>query len=188
VLEGVSCTSATVCVATGNSYRSLKNTTVVTLAEGRNGTSWHIQPTGNPPGSFFTNLFGVSCTAARACTAVGFSTDSAGNMTLAERWNGRSWSIQPTPVPTGATNSSLRGVSCTPPSGCTAVGSYSAANTDTLAERWDGTSWAIQPTPNPPGATNSSLSGVSCTANGTCTAVGSSSTGGSSQTLAERYS
>ena len=49
-----------------------------------------------PPGAVFTNLFGVSCTAADACTAVGYYTDGARQIhPLAEIWTGTSWKIQP---------------------------------------------------------------------------------------------
>jgi hypothetical protein len=43
-------------------------------------------------------LYGVSCTSATACTAVGYYTNSGGtDVTLAEGWNGTSWAIQVTP-------------------------------------------------------------------------------------------
>lgn len=51
---------------------------------------------------------------------------------------GPSWKIQPTPNPSGATGSSLSGVSCTAATACTAVGDYgnSSGNDVTLAERY----------------------------------------------------
>jgi hypothetical protein len=51
-------------------------------------------------------LIGVACTSATGCTAVGYSSPNGANLvnhpspaTLAERWNGSTWSIQPTPQP-----------------------------------------------------------------------------------------
>ena len=86
------------------------------------GAGWSVVPSPNPQvpqGS----LSGVSCTSASACTAVGDYTNTTGTrVTLAERWNGTSWTIQSTPNPTGAKGSSLSGVSCTSASACTAVG------------------------------------------------------------------
>ena len=43
-------------------------------------------------------------------------------MTLAEVWDGSTWTVQSTPNPTGATSGSLYGVSCTSATACTAVG------------------------------------------------------------------
>jgi hypothetical protein len=151
----------------------------VTLAERWDGIKWSIQATPNPSlgGGI---LFGVSCSSASACTAVGAS--NAG--TLAERWNGTKWVIQPTPNPPSG-GGVLVGVSCSSASACTAVGASNAGN---LAERWNGTKWSIQPTPNPSGSQFGFLNGVSCTSSSACEAVGfyvnSSGTG---VNLAERW-
>jgi hypothetical protein len=188
-LSGVSCTSATVCTAVGNYTNS--GGTQLTLAERWDGTAWTIQPTPNPTGAADNRLFGVSCTSATACTAVGSYASAGGLVTLAERWDGTAWTIQPTPNPTGAGDSSLQGVSCTSATACTAVGNYfdTTAGFLTLAERWDGTTWTIQPTPNPAGGQDNFLSGVSCTSATACTAAGSfiNNAGTSGGTLAERW-
>ena len=70
-----------------------------------------------PAGRATAILAGVSCTSATACTAVGNYRNSAGKLvTLAERWNGTSWTIQPTPNPTGApAAASCRGSRARPP-------------------------------------------------------------------------
>jgi hypothetical protein len=143
------------------------------------GSSWSVVP--SPNGT----LSGVSCTSAKACTAVGYSD----NGTLAERWNGMSWAVQTTPNPAGGYGSVLSGVSCTAPKACTAVGHYlrTVGPELTLAERWNGTLWAIQSTPNPAGGYGSVLSGVLCTAPKACTAVGYYVKPGSRVTLAERW-
>jgi hypothetical protein len=59
-------------------------------------------------------------------------------MTLAEQWNGTSWSMLATPNPPGSIASYLSGVSCPTSQTCTAVGYYeNTSNTDaTLAERF----------------------------------------------------
>jgi hypothetical protein len=188
-LQGVSCTSATACTAVG--YYLNSGGTYVTLAERWNGNSWAIQATPNPSGAKFSYLNGVSCTSATACTAVGYYTNSFGtDVTLAERWNGTSWTIKVSPNPSGAKSSFLSAVSCTAATACTAVGGYinSGGTHVTLAERWNGTSWAIQVTPNPSGAKASFLSGVSCTSATACTAVGSyTNSFGTPVTLAEGW-
>jgi hypothetical protein len=60
------------------------------------------------------------------------------DVTLAERWNGKPWAIQPTPNPARAQQSRLWAVACASASACTAVGTATkmAGNQVTLAERW----------------------------------------------------
>ena len=185
-LAGVSCASATACVAVGFYEQSFN--VFEPLAEAWNGTSWTIQPVPAPPGATSTSLSGVSCASATACVAVGdYINGSRDDLTLAEAWNGTSWSVQPTPNPAGATTSGLLGVSCASPGACTAAGYYDRRGMPvTLAEAWHGTSWAIQPTPNPAGSAASFFNGVSCGPAGGCTAVGSGSKpAASAQALAE---
>lgn len=177
MLLGVSCSSATSCTAVGTSTTS--SGMGVTLAEHWNGTRWSVQPTPNPAPGIQAAFDGVSCPSATACTAVGSyinNTQTGGVGTLAEAWNGTRWAIQPTPNPTGATQSRLQGVSCPSATSCTAVGSHFASGlgkpTLTLAEHWNGTRWAVQPTPNPTGTTLTLLNGVSCSSATACTAVG----------------
>jgi hypothetical protein len=182
-LYGVSCTSVSACTAVGTSSNG-------TLAERWNGTTWSIQHTPNPTGGSGILLQGVSCASASACTAVGgYSKGTAANVTLAERWNGTTWSIQHTPNPTGAQGSGLGTVSCTSASACTAVGAYNTGPTTggTLAERWNGSTWSIQHTPNPAGGSSIVLGGVSCASATACTAVGDYNNGTTGVTLAERW-
>jgi hypothetical protein len=118
--------------------------------------------------STLTYLYGVSCTSARACTAVGNS-DTAPPLTtsLAERWNGSRWTIQRTPNPRVALTY-LYAVSCASPSSCIGVGAPNG-----LAEKWNGASWTIQPTPQFTHPTEEAiLYGVSCASSTACTAVG----------------
>lgn len=174
-LASVSCTAADACTAVGTTYTRSSGKTVP-LAETWNGTAWSIQSPPGPTGDRNGYLQGVSCTAADACTAAGYSLTPAGvGATLAEAWNGTAWTIQSAPDPAGAVYSALSGLSCTSADACTAVGSYVSASRATLvlAERWDGTNWTIQSTPNPAGSSGSGLSAVSCTAADACTAVGS---------------
>jgi hypothetical protein len=178
-LSAVSCASATACMAVGNHPTAVQQ--FVPFAEEWNGTSWSLRktpvsPTALPFGAG-TVLHGVSCTAPDACTAVGsYITRVGGLSTLAERWNGTSWSIQPTPDQPGGDGSSLLGVSCTSAGACTAVGYYynpGSNTTSTLAEAWNGTSWAIQPTPRHATTVFQDLDAVSCTSPTACIAVGS---------------
>src|SRR5215470_8213458 len=177
-LNGVSCTSASACTAAGNSNAG-------NLAERWNGHTWSIQPTPNPPGAQFTFLNTVACPSASACTAAGAYINSSGTFqTLAERWNGTRWTIQPPPNRAGGPNF-LLGVACPASSACTAAGQSinSSGTFQTLVERWNGTNWTIQHTPNPTGAASSVLGGVSCTAPSACTATGTAA----NRPLAERW-
>jgi hypothetical protein len=187
-LNAVSCSSPTACTAVGEYTDSASH--LLTLAESWNGTSWAIQPSASPAGAD-SQLLGVSCSSSDACTAVGFDQRTgAPSVTLAERWNGTSWTIQSTPNPAGASTSVLTSVSCSALDACTAVGYHFAGGNPVapLAERWNGTSWAIQPISGPSGTTHSQLSGVSCSGPNACTAVGSYKPFPSeSETLAERW-
>jgi hypothetical protein len=177
-LNGVACTSASACTAVGTSNAG-------NLAERWNGTRWTIQPTPNPAGAQFTFLNTVACPSPSACTAAGAYVNSSGTFqTLAERWNGTRWRIQPTPNRAGGPNL-LIGVDCTASSACTAAG-FSVGRSGivrTLAERWDGSRWRIQPTPNPRGAAPSTFESVSCTSPSACTATGEAA----NLPLAERW-
>jgi hypothetical protein len=179
-LFSVSCTSASACIAVGGADNDR-----IALAEVWNGTSWKIQPTPSTVRADVAVLLGVSCTSPSACTAVGaFARFGGRQVSLAERWDGTSWSIQPTPNPPGTHSIiDLNGVSCTSGSACTAVGGFvtsSPFTAGTLAEAWDGTSWSIQPTPAQPSQDLLSFDGVSCTSASACIAVGAAA-----DTLAE---
>jgi hypothetical protein len=167
-LAGVSCTSASACMAVGRAYGRRSG---ATLAESWNGAAWTIRPTPAPPGTF-GQLTGVSCTSASACTAVGWYRNSVNSaLPLAESWNGTRWTVQAVPSPAGGYGFVLNSVSCASPSACTAVGYYTSAGASkTLAERWNGTAWKIQATP----AADGTLYGVSCGSETTCTAAGNS--------------
>jgi hypothetical protein len=188
VLEGVSCPSSTACTAVGQYQNS--SGTYLTLAERWNGTSWTVQATPNPAGALFSALYEVSCPSTTACTAVGVYVNTSGvDVTLAERWNGTSWTVQATPVPAGAPFSELYDVSCSAAAACTAVGEYknSSGVILALAERWNGTSWVVQTTPSPASAQFTTMLGVSCASSTACTGVGEYGNGVMGLTLAERW-
>jgi hypothetical protein len=170
-LSAVSCASATACAAVG--CTSAKHTS--TLAERWNGSAWAVTRTPKLTGNHA--LSGVSCTSARACTAVGNATSTATpfGVTLAERWNGRRWTVQPTPSPGRYTDDTLSGLSCTSAAACTAVGSVTSGQSSlqvTLAEAWNGRKWAVQPTSKPGQGQLMWLSGVSCPSAAACVAAG----------------
>ena len=95
-------------------------------------SGWSIQHTPNPAGASDSILNGGSCASATACTAVGSYNTSSATVTLAERWNGTTWSIQTTPNPAGGSEIHLIRVSCTSATACTAVGNYNNGTTLSL--------------------------------------------------------
>jgi len=122
-----------------------------------------------------------------SCVAVGsYIAERPGSWrTLVESWDGRSWSIVPSPntqVVSGdsfpAPSSRLDAVSCTTRRSCVAVGEYFFYPVDsghphgcqyglglTFSEVWDGTTWTIIPSPNPAHGfcdAEIALDGVSC--------------------------
>ena len=95
-----------------------------TLAYRFNGVStWTLQSSPNPSGSIASVLQEVSCASETSCAAAGSWVSGGGgsNQTLAESWNGTSWSIQGTPNPSGASFSAFFGLSCRS-TACHAVG------------------------------------------------------------------
>jgi hypothetical protein len=171
VFYGVACTSATQCTAVGSSGGR-------TLAESWDGTHWSIAPTGDPLSTAYSELNSVTCRSATRCLAVGYETDTLyhADLTLAERWNGSTWSMVPSAAP-GKRNfqsSVLHGVSCSSAGGCLAVG-YRQNESGTfgvLTERWTGQKWVVQSSPTLAGSVYSNLSAISCTTTGQCVAVG----------------
>jgi hypothetical protein len=175
-LTGVSCSSETACIAVGHvrSYVYGASPYEVTLVERWNGAKWSVQQTPTV-GAGNSSLSGVSCVSPTACTAVGsHGPDLPPMVPLVERWDGKRWSIQPTPVP--QSGGGLAGVSCTSTRSCMAVGSgllcqppwlCTSVWPRSLAERWNGKRWLIERMANP-----ATLTGVSCTSPTACTAVG----------------
>ena len=173
-LAAVACATPVICMSVGD-YSGSNG--YLTLAERWDGTNWTIQPMPNPPGAKNSILAGLSCAGPRWCTAVGYSFTARSVQTaLAEAWNGRTWTIQPTPPPAGNGGAGLDSVSCMSPDSCMAVGAFAkpglSAQSQPLAEYWNGSTWSIVPTPNPQAENGSSLVGISCTAASACTAGG----------------
>ena len=174
VLDGVSCPSATSCVAVG--YYYVSDGMDAPLTETWNGHVWRIRHIQAPPGRPSSELRAVSCSSAQACIAVGGYTDGTGNQTaFAERWDGSTWQFQHVAVPVGATGSLLVGVSCSEARACTAVGNYSdrRGRQRPLAATSNATGWRLNSVPAPAGSLAEALTSVTCSARTACTAVGS---------------
>ena len=148
-------------------------------------TPWRIVPIPVPAGTVLSALNAVSCSGAEACTAVGYygTTHNTGvDRTLAERWNGSRWEIQPTPTPAGG--GLLSGVSCVSRVLCVAVGQ---GERGIFSEIWNGMAWRVVAMPSPAGG-RSSLESVSCSSSSACMAVGMQiNDAGEQAPIAERW-
>jgi hypothetical protein len=129
----------------------------------------------NPANSTLT---GISCVGTSFCMAVGWTFEGEDESvqistwsTLAEIWNGSSWSVIPTPATTGG-SAQLFSVACSTPTSCEAVG-YDSGVQLAIGELWDGHQWHLQATPDPDGVnTATSLNGIACTSATSCLGVG----------------
>ena len=185
VLNSVSCLAATSCMAVGSSTSAASPYEVDGLAEEWNGSTWTIVPVLPSPKHSSTSLTGVSCTKSTFCMAVGNSGPDAGVVsavsTVAEQWNGTSWSVASTPDPSPV-QADLSKVSCFDAvnGGCLAVGNQAATlggTTQTLSELWQGGTWSVLASPDPSTTHLAELTDVSCTLNFFCMASGVYSTG-----------
>jgi hypothetical protein len=169
--NGVACAATTACMAVGE-YRNSASV-YVPFAESWNGVKWSEQSLPAPSGATHTWMNGVACSAAAACTAVGYYEGSSAYLPFAERWNGTEWSLQTLPTASGSSDTYIDSVSCPTASACTATGVtlLSSGQYVTLAERWNGSEWAVQSTPNVEGKGWLS-GGVSCASATWCAAVG----------------
>lgn len=131
----------------------------VVFAEAWNGSRWRIVTASTPSAAVPGAFNGVSCTRRNACVAVGTgNTSNARNQYpgLAARWDGRRWSLLPSPPVMD-----LHGVACPSTRICEAVGDGAA--------RWNGHRWAAEAVRSPVMVT---LTSVSCPSMISCVAVG----------------
>ncbi len=102
-LNGVSCPTATSCVADGI-RGGLFGSLTAGVSETWNGTTWTAVTI--PPSAEQSALYGVSCSSATLCYAVGDSSTKGGSEnTMTDKWNGAEWKLVSLPVPSGTTNS-----------------------------------------------------------------------------------
>ncbi len=172
-LNAVSCPSTTVCIAVGATGANTAGTQYG-LVERWNGSVWSA--TRINPGVGGAAVFdAVSCSSASACTAVGYAYSCCDpeTFTVADRWNGSSWSLQTTPV-LDCGCASLTGVSCPTATVCTASSFGGGSDLDMpLTERWTGGTWLVGSSQPPtPGSEDGGLNSVSCPSATACTAVG----------------
>lgn len=159
LLEGVSCSSATSCVAVGWSNGGGSKPVIVRW----NGASWSLQSSARAEGW----LDNVACTSSEWCMAVG---GGYGEVPAAEVWNGSSWSTRT--VETPSHGGELRTVSCASASSCKAVGiSWIGYRPSSLIETWDGNAWQVEAMPRD-AEVSDELLGLSCAGLSGCLSAG----------------
>ena len=185
-LNGVTCASSTECWAVGGGGGV---GTQQPLIEEWTGTSWTVASSPNVGPNANNILYGVTCASTTDCWAVGtYGAGANGLNTLAELWNGASWTVVSTPNPSTTYSNILKSVTCFSSTECWAVGSYNTSTgSPTLVEEWTGTAWTIVSAVDV--AASNSFYGVSCWSAAGCWAVGTSSVSGSAadQTLIEKW-
>jgi hypothetical protein len=167
---GVSCTSATFCMAVGSV--TIRNTSQ-SLAEEWQGTSWTtttIPQVTSGNSAVEQSLLGVDCLSASFCIAVGTDYGNA----VSDVWNGRVWTN--TATASVSNDPALYSVSCASDEQCIAVGLFDPSGGgpgQPLIEDWDvSEGWRVG-TVASPSTQLSSLASVSCTASNFCMAAGS---------------
>ncbi len=121
-LTAVSCTSTSFCMVAGVYANNSQDSPV---AYQWNGADWSVSATPTLPSQYASaRLSGLSCTGPTWCMLTGAAVNgSTSNVdTLAEQWNGTSWSITSTPSIANHTDDEFTALSCTGPANCMAVG------------------------------------------------------------------
>jgi hypothetical protein len=169
-LVAISCASSTDCTAVGGEASS--RTRSGPLAEQWNGHRWRVTQASDPAGVTAGNLYGVSCASATNCVAVGTAQGRNRDVTLSERWNGRSWKLLPqlkVRRPAGFT-----GVNCTARF-CMAVGEIEIpAQTGevAMAAKLTRNTWQLVSTPGLAGSNLAVFYADWCSSRVFCLAVG----------------
>lgn len=184
-LSAVSCTSATFCVAVGQT--ETLPFTFNAIVETWNGQSWHVSVV--LANRFQADLATVSCTSATFCTAVGnYQNNAQGNTAPASvTWNGTSWTEQTMTAPFilyPIKYNRPQAVTCTSATRCVAVFNQSAYLTSRggprplnipYAAEWNGTLWTSTALPllrSGFGLANAGLNAVGCPTASTCLMAG----------------
>ena len=184
VVQGLSCPSATSCVAVG--YEPGAALTEHPMVVVRSGSTWRSQRLPLPLGlrNQSASLSSVSCVSTTSCVAVGglrSETDA-----LIEVLSNGSWSATALAPPAHAPRIALSGVTCSAGPSCVAVGAYWGTDpgfSRPLVATWTGTSWHTVKLAVPPSAshnvafTTPMLRSVSCASPSSCVAAGFYPTG-----------
>jgi hypothetical protein len=174
IFRSVDCVSTSDCWAVGES--DLPDATHP-IYEHWDGQAWSV--VASDPAVTLARPQGVECVTSDDCWSVGLTQSAPGAalQTLAEHWDGSSWTIVPTPNTSTTRFNGFRSIACPTTDDCWAVGEVEPADPEApyegLIQHWDGTSWAIIAfPPNPENGTNTVIWGVTCLNGSDCWAVG----------------
>jgi hypothetical protein len=152
VIFAVSCVSTTSCAAVGTYLTDSSATTGFGFTEVLSGNTWKESTITRPHGTSLSMLFGVSCTSAKSCLAVGTAgSPSTGLSATAVSYNGKTW-VRQTDLPRpGNGNSDYFGdVSCLTAKDCITAGQTGPApfssplpfsSATPVFGSWNGKSW-----------------------------------------------
>jgi hypothetical protein len=172
VLTAVSCTAAggAICAAVGYEAASTDGHAHAIVEVDHHGT-WSLDLAVGTATSESSHLYGVSCSLARACVAVGALVAGTTDQLLEVNWDGHAWSVLP------ARSSAVVGVAvtCSSEATCAEVGPSGE-----VATLEDG-AWTAARTPSQSGV---SARSISCTPS-LCMAVGDHVAGAMTQSWAE---
>lgn len=177
-IYGASCTSSVACTTVSGS-----GTTNVLSAESWNGSEWVVRSLPVPAGSLSGRPYDISCSSASFCVAVGSYLNSVElPNSLLDVWNGTEWKNVAVPlpkeIPNGVGANSLKSVSCTSATACTAVGFYNMKTQGSpnhygiLVETWNGSTWTVGSAGLPGTTSLFEVESISCTSATACTIVG----------------
>ena len=122
---------------------------------------WVVVPHPGPANTF-SELKAIACPNVDMCVAVGDSAPASATPvvppvddTLAEEWDGHTWSFVPSPNQPGDSSSDLQSVACASTTSCFAVGHGEHADgnaryIDALTEHWNGRQWVVVAAPPAP--------------------------------------
>lgn len=168
----VSCASAKSCLVVSQNTDSAGNPAAAPVVSAWNGTSWKMLAVPLPRGAS-GSLSGVSCKQA-SCLAVGYYSTKAGSYPLALRWNGKTLTrVAAPPLPSGALDASLGGVSCVTASSCVMISSaFMSAGSRVVVDTWNGVKWTLHTAALPASVADAEFAGLSCVSASHCLAGG----------------
>jgi hypothetical protein len=150
-ITGVSCSSPSHCAAVGvNTTGTSLSSPMSAFAEVWNGATWTATKWLGPKGSKMADLFGVSCTSATSCVAVGAAGSEQVTHAAALSFNGSRWSVVTVPRAGAGLWAGFEDVSCPKPGHCVAFGRYGKVSAPITAEGkplagyWNGKSWKLK--------------------------------------------
>ncbi len=189
-LNSVDCVSSSDCWAVGYTGPNQQNDDFLPIFPGSpggdqgliehyDGSAWSVVPSATeraPNGGY---LSAVTCVSPSDCWATGSTTGAGGGAptgTIAQLWNGSTWSVVPTPTsPALLANAELMAVTCLSADQCwaTVAGSLAGSNFQPAPaiEAWNGSTWSVEPSPN---NTIAFLDAVACVRGDACWSIGSS--------------